>query len=237
MEAAFRPLPSTQGYAAELDNPLMAHLVSPGLQNKKDILFGNMEEIYHFHNRSGPPLPTPCWAGSASRAGPCGEQEPVGSGARHPQAGSRGPPASPEMSDARCLEDAGAAGPLLLASRGRSAWHERWALWGNPEATLPSLVHFVPKPVLEKEAMADIPILPFSPRERCLWPPWLRGQNSGPSVAVHPWLLTAVCGSLWGRTRGGGCRVHGEGAVTQTAQALPSSELLVSDHMLSPLGR
>ncbi|XP_038286720.1 guanine nucleotide exchange factor DBS isoform X1 [Canis lupus familiaris] len=39
------------GYAAELDNPLMAHLMSPGLQNKKDILFGNMEEIYHFHNR------------------------------------------------------------------------------------------------------------------------------------------------------------------------------------------
>ncbi|XP_013961936.1 guanine nucleotide exchange factor DBS isoform X35 [Canis lupus familiaris] len=40
-----------EGYAAELDNPLMAHLMSPGLQNKKDILFGNMEEIYHFHNR------------------------------------------------------------------------------------------------------------------------------------------------------------------------------------------
>ncbi|XP_039082559.1 guanine nucleotide exchange factor DBS isoform X2 [Hyaena hyaena] len=40
-----------EGYAAELDNPLMAHLVSPGLQMKKDILFGNMEEIYHFHNR------------------------------------------------------------------------------------------------------------------------------------------------------------------------------------------
>ncbi|XP_045725694.1 guanine nucleotide exchange factor DBS isoform X2 [Mirounga angustirostris] len=40
-----------EGYAAELDNPLMAHLVSPGLQNKKNILFGNMEEIYHFHNR------------------------------------------------------------------------------------------------------------------------------------------------------------------------------------------
>ncbi|NXE10115.1 MCF2L factor, partial [Lophotis ruficrista] len=40
-----------QGYAAEMDNPLMAHLISPELQNKKDILFGNMEEIYHFHNR------------------------------------------------------------------------------------------------------------------------------------------------------------------------------------------
>lgn len=40
-----------QGYAAEMDSPLMAHLISPELQNKKDILFGNMEEIYHFHNR------------------------------------------------------------------------------------------------------------------------------------------------------------------------------------------
>ncbi|XP_036105609.1 guanine nucleotide exchange factor DBS isoform X6 [Molossus molossus] len=40
-----------EGYAAEMDNPLMAHLISTGLQNKKDVLFGNMEEIYHFHNR------------------------------------------------------------------------------------------------------------------------------------------------------------------------------------------
>ncbi|KAL2310578.1 hypothetical protein Nmel_002237, partial [Mimus melanotis] len=40
-----------EGYAAEMDSPLMAHLISPELQNKKDILFGNMEEIYHFHNR------------------------------------------------------------------------------------------------------------------------------------------------------------------------------------------
>lgn len=40
-----------QGYAAEMDSPLMAHLILPGLQNKKDVLFGNMEEIYHFHNR------------------------------------------------------------------------------------------------------------------------------------------------------------------------------------------
>ncbi|XP_008581267.1 PREDICTED: guanine nucleotide exchange factor DBS isoform X3 [Galeopterus variegatus] len=40
-----------EGYAAEMENPLMAHLISTGLQHKKDILFGNMEEIYHFHNR------------------------------------------------------------------------------------------------------------------------------------------------------------------------------------------
>lgn len=48
LTAASSPL---QGYAAEMDNPLMAHLISTGLQNKKNILFGNMEEIYHFHNR------------------------------------------------------------------------------------------------------------------------------------------------------------------------------------------
>ncbi|XP_049634053.1 guanine nucleotide exchange factor DBS isoform X2 [Suncus etruscus] len=40
-----------EGYAAEMDNPLMAHLLSASLHNKKDVLFGNMEEICHFHNR------------------------------------------------------------------------------------------------------------------------------------------------------------------------------------------
>ncbi|XP_069493259.1 guanine nucleotide exchange factor DBS isoform X3 [Ambystoma mexicanum] len=40
-----------EGYAAEMENPLITHLISPTLQNKKDVLFGNMEEIYHFHNR------------------------------------------------------------------------------------------------------------------------------------------------------------------------------------------
>lgn len=46
----------------------MTHLISTGLQNKKDILFGNMEEIYHFHNRLGlclghwrPRLLELCW--------------------------------------------------------------------------------------------------------------------------------------------------------------------------------
>ncbi|KAK2118692.1 hypothetical protein P7K49_000078 [Saguinus oedipus] len=48
---------SLQGYAAEMDNPLMAHLLSTGLHNKKDVLFGNMEEIYHFHNRHAPVIP------------------------------------------------------------------------------------------------------------------------------------------------------------------------------------
>ncbi|XP_072542686.1 guanine nucleotide exchange factor DBS isoform X2 [Salminus brasiliensis] len=38
-----------QGYAAEMENPAMAPLIPNVLQNKKDVLFGNMQEIYHFH--------------------------------------------------------------------------------------------------------------------------------------------------------------------------------------------
>ncbi|XP_029558697.1 guanine nucleotide exchange factor DBS isoform X4 [Salmo trutta] len=38
-----------QGYASEMDNPAMASLMPIPLQNKKDVLFGNMPEIYHFH--------------------------------------------------------------------------------------------------------------------------------------------------------------------------------------------
>ncbi|XP_035249550.1 guanine nucleotide exchange factor DBS isoform X1 [Anguilla anguilla] len=41
-----------QGYAAEMDNPAMMHLIPSVLQNKKDILFGNMAEIYQFHKRT-----------------------------------------------------------------------------------------------------------------------------------------------------------------------------------------
>ncbi|KAM5288583.1 guanine nucleotide exchange factor DBS isoform 2-T2 [Ctenodactylus gundi] len=40
-----------EGYAAEMENPLMAHLIWAGLHSKKSVLFGNMEEIYHFHHR------------------------------------------------------------------------------------------------------------------------------------------------------------------------------------------
>ncbi|XP_061572132.1 guanine nucleotide exchange factor DBS isoform X2 [Cololabis saira] len=40
-----------EGYAAEMDNPAMAHLIPSTLQSKKDILFGNMPEIYQFHKR------------------------------------------------------------------------------------------------------------------------------------------------------------------------------------------
>lgn len=38
-----------QGYAAEMDKPSMAHLLPSTLLSKKDILFGNMPEIYQFH--------------------------------------------------------------------------------------------------------------------------------------------------------------------------------------------
>uniref|UniRef100_A0A672H9Z3 Mcf.2 cell line derived transforming sequence-like b n=1 Tax=Salarias fasciatus TaxID=181472 RepID=A0A672H9Z3_SALFA len=41
-----------QGYASEMDNPSMCHLIPAPLQNKKEILFGNMPEIYHFHKRT-----------------------------------------------------------------------------------------------------------------------------------------------------------------------------------------
>uniref|UniRef100_A0A670KCP5 MCF.2 cell line derived transforming sequence n=1 Tax=Podarcis muralis TaxID=64176 RepID=A0A670KCP5_PODMU len=39
------------GYRAEMDNPTMAFLLPPPLQNRKDVLFGNMPEIYDFHNK------------------------------------------------------------------------------------------------------------------------------------------------------------------------------------------
>ncbi|XP_049903963.1 guanine nucleotide exchange factor DBS isoform X1 [Epinephelus moara] len=41
-----------QGYASEMDNAAMAHLIPAPLQNKKEVLFGNMPEIYHFHKRT-----------------------------------------------------------------------------------------------------------------------------------------------------------------------------------------
>nr|XP_020447632.1 guanine nucleotide exchange factor DBS-like isoform X2 [Monopterus albus] len=41
-----------EGYAAEMDNPAMAHLIPSTLLGKKDILFGNMSEIYQFHKRT-----------------------------------------------------------------------------------------------------------------------------------------------------------------------------------------
>ncbi|XP_021332791.1 guanine nucleotide exchange factor DBS isoform X12 [Danio rerio] len=41
-----------EGYAAEMDNPAMSHLIPNTLLHKKDILFGNMSEIYQFHKKT-----------------------------------------------------------------------------------------------------------------------------------------------------------------------------------------
>ncbi len=39
-----------------MDNPAMAHLIPNTLLHKKDILFGNMPEIYQFHKKWVNPL-------------------------------------------------------------------------------------------------------------------------------------------------------------------------------------
>ncbi|XP_023700052.1 guanine nucleotide exchange factor DBS isoform X1 [Paramormyrops kingsleyae] len=41
-----------EGYAAELDNSELSHLVPAALENKKEVLFGNLPEIYEFHKRT-----------------------------------------------------------------------------------------------------------------------------------------------------------------------------------------
>ncbi|XP_053742869.1 guanine nucleotide exchange factor DBS isoform X5 [Synchiropus splendidus] len=41
-----------EGYLAEMDNPAMTHLIPGNLHSKKDVLFGNMSEIYQFHKRT-----------------------------------------------------------------------------------------------------------------------------------------------------------------------------------------
>ncbi|CAI9537384.1 unnamed protein product [Staurois parvus] len=39
------------GYRSEMENPAMIRLMPPSLRNTKNILFGNMPEIYEFHNK------------------------------------------------------------------------------------------------------------------------------------------------------------------------------------------
>lgn len=41
----------TKGYAAALDNSELSHLIPPALENKKEVLFGNLDDIFDFHNR------------------------------------------------------------------------------------------------------------------------------------------------------------------------------------------
>uniref|UniRef100_A0A4X2KYU6 MCF.2 cell line derived transforming sequence-like 2 n=1 Tax=Vombatus ursinus TaxID=29139 RepID=A0A4X2KYU6_VOMUR len=51
LECNLTPVHPLQGYAAEMDNPDLNHLIPVALQNKKEILFGNLHEIHEFHNR------------------------------------------------------------------------------------------------------------------------------------------------------------------------------------------
>ncbi|XP_029304337.1 proto-oncogene DBL isoform X2 [Cottoperca gobio] len=39
------------GYRAEMEDPSMSHLLPSALRSQKDVLFGNMPEIYQFHSR------------------------------------------------------------------------------------------------------------------------------------------------------------------------------------------
>ncbi|XP_077963665.1 guanine nucleotide exchange factor DBS isoform X11 [Gasterosteus aculeatus] len=41
-----------EGYFAALDNSELIHLIPPSLDNQRDVLFGNLPEIYEFHNRT-----------------------------------------------------------------------------------------------------------------------------------------------------------------------------------------
>lgn len=43
--------PPLQGYITPMDFIWLKHLIPDVLQNNKDFLFGNIEELYEFHNR------------------------------------------------------------------------------------------------------------------------------------------------------------------------------------------
>ncbi|XP_023554857.1 proto-oncogene DBL isoform X3 [Octodon degus] len=58
------------GYRAEMDNPAMFDLMPPALRNKKDVLFGNMAEIYEFHNNIFMSSLENC-SNALERVGPC----------------------------------------------------------------------------------------------------------------------------------------------------------------------
>ena len=40
-----------QGYYCEMDNRAMQHLIPEELSNKKEVLFGNLDQIYKFHQK------------------------------------------------------------------------------------------------------------------------------------------------------------------------------------------
>ncbi|KAF7482934.1 Hypothetical predicted protein [Marmota monax] len=62
--------PELKGYRAEMDNPEMFDLMPPVLRNKKDVLFGNMAEIYEFHNNIFMSSLENC-SDAPERVGPC----------------------------------------------------------------------------------------------------------------------------------------------------------------------
>uniref|UniRef100_A0A673JKG2 MCF.2 cell line derived transforming sequence-like 2 n=1 Tax=Sinocyclocheilus rhinocerous TaxID=307959 RepID=A0A673JKG2_9TELE len=41
-----------EGYAAALNDPELFYLIPPSLENKKEVLFGNLPEIYEFHQKT-----------------------------------------------------------------------------------------------------------------------------------------------------------------------------------------
>ncbi|XP_065097644.1 guanine nucleotide exchange factor DBS isoform X2 [Paramisgurnus dabryanus] len=41
-----------EGYAASLDDPELIYLIPPSLEHKKEVLFGNLHEIYEFHHKT-----------------------------------------------------------------------------------------------------------------------------------------------------------------------------------------
>lgn len=49
------PLISYQGYRAEMEDPSTSNLLPAALRSQKDVLFGNMPEIYQFHSRQDTP--------------------------------------------------------------------------------------------------------------------------------------------------------------------------------------
>ncbi|XP_052595911.1 proto-oncogene DBL isoform X6 [Peromyscus californicus insignis] len=58
------------GYRSEMDNPQMFDLMPPLLRNKKDVLFGNMAEIYEFHNNIFMSSLEDCF-NAPEKVGPC----------------------------------------------------------------------------------------------------------------------------------------------------------------------
>lgn len=51
-------LSTLQGYRAEMEDPAMSDLLPSALHSQKDLLFGNMPEIYQFHSRQSAPKHT-----------------------------------------------------------------------------------------------------------------------------------------------------------------------------------